>query len=111
MAERKGFEPLRRFPAYTISNRAPSTNSDISPHKMVGMQGFEPWTSRSRSVRATKLRYIPIEWCRRWDSNPQNHDFESRTYANSITPAEYAMQDGGADGIRTRGLLRDRQAC
>ncbi len=26
---------------------------------MVGMQGFEPWTSRSRSVRATKLRYIP----------------------------------------------------
>jgi hypothetical protein len=27
---------------------------------MVGMQGFEPWTSRSRSVRATKLRYIPI---------------------------------------------------
>jgi hypothetical protein len=32
---------------------------------MVGMQGFEPWTSRSRSVRATKLRYIPI-------SNSQN---------------------------------------
>jgi hypothetical protein len=25
MAERKGFEPLRRFPAYTLSRRAPST--------------------------------------------------------------------------------------
>jgi hypothetical protein len=35
---------------------------------MVGMQGFEPWTSRSRSVRATKLRYIP-KWCGREDLN------------------------------------------
>ena len=25
VAERKGFEPLRRFPAYTLSRRAPST--------------------------------------------------------------------------------------
>ena len=25
MAERKGFEPSRRFPAYTLSRRAPST--------------------------------------------------------------------------------------
>ena len=25
MAERKGFEPLRWFPAYTLSRRAPST--------------------------------------------------------------------------------------
>src|SRR3569623_233528 len=25
MAERKGFEPLRRLPAYTLSRRAPST--------------------------------------------------------------------------------------
>ena len=25
LAERKGFEPLRRFPAYTLSRRAPST--------------------------------------------------------------------------------------
>ena len=31
LAERKGFEPLIRFPVYTISNRAPSTNSAISP--------------------------------------------------------------------------------
>jgi hypothetical protein len=26
---------------------------------MVGVQGFEPWASRSRSVRATKLRHTP----------------------------------------------------
>jgi hypothetical protein len=26
---------------------------------MVGMTGFEPAASRSRTVRATKLRYIP----------------------------------------------------
>ncbi len=25
MAEREGFEPSRRFPAYTLSRRAPST--------------------------------------------------------------------------------------
>src|SRR5690606_11031166 len=25
LAERKGFEPLRRFPVYTLSRRAPST--------------------------------------------------------------------------------------
>ena len=31
MAERKGFEPLIRFHVYTISSRAPSTNSAISP--------------------------------------------------------------------------------
>ena len=31
MAERVGFEPTVRFPAHTISNRAPSASSDISP--------------------------------------------------------------------------------
>lgn len=32
LAERKGFEPLMTFLPYTISSRAPSTNSAISPH-------------------------------------------------------------------------------
>ena len=31
LAERKGFEPLSTFLHYTISSRAPSTNSAISP--------------------------------------------------------------------------------
>jgi hypothetical protein len=30
--------------------------------KMVGMRGFEPPTSRSRTERATELRYIPTYW-------------------------------------------------
>gem|GEM_PF-5029315 len=28
--------------------------------KLVGATGFEPATSRSRTVRATKLRYAPL---------------------------------------------------
>ena len=31
LAERGGFEPPIRLPAYTISSRAPSTSSAISP--------------------------------------------------------------------------------
>ncbi len=31
-------------------------------------------------------------WCPGRDSNPQNHDFESRTYANSITRANEVNQ-------------------
>ena len=31
MAEGKGFEPLIQLPIYTLSRRAPSTNSDIPP--------------------------------------------------------------------------------
>ena len=32
MAERMGFEPMKQLlTTYTISNRAPSANSDISP--------------------------------------------------------------------------------
>ena len=28
---------------------------------LVGAQGYEPWTSRTRTVRATKLRYAPYK--------------------------------------------------
>ena len=30
------------------------------------------------------LKYVYL-WCLEWDSNPQNLDFESSTYTNSIT--------------------------
>ncbi len=32
----------------------------VSPHHMVGVTGFEPATSSSRTKRATKLRHTPI---------------------------------------------------
>ena len=28
-----------------------------------------------------------LQWCPKWDSNPQNHDFESRKYTSSIIRA------------------------
>jgi hypothetical protein len=37
-----------------------------------------PWTTRAPRHRI---------WCGWWDSNPQNLDFESSTYTNSITSA------------------------
>jgi hypothetical protein len=45
---------------------------------VVGMQGFEPWTSRSRSVRATKLRYIPSHG---GESGIRTHETLSRLLA------------------------------
>lgn len=42
MAERVGFEPTRRglCPAYSISSRAPSTSSAISPHRFTSLQPY-----------------------------------------------------------------------
>jgi hypothetical protein len=34
LAEGKGFEPLRRLPAYTLSRRAPSTTRPPLPEKV-----------------------------------------------------------------------------
>jgi hypothetical protein len=39
MAEWEGFEPSRRVtPAYTISSRAPSANSDTTPRRVFGFE-------------------------------------------------------------------------
>ena len=41
----------------------PAGASDLQRHRLdgVGVAGFEPTTSSSRTKRATKLRYTPVE--------------------------------------------------
>src|SRR5690606_12709 len=94
--------------------------------------------SQPRLTTSLALR-VPIQaWCRREDLNPQPTDYKSvalpielqrpewwlgtesnrrhEDFQSSALPTElpslmYGMENGGTDGIRTRDLLRDRQAC
>jgi hypothetical protein len=45
---------------------------------MVGTTGFEPATSRTPSVRATRLRYVPTASALR-DAEPKNSKFNGIT--------------------------------
>ncbi len=48
MAEREGFEPsVPLQTTHTISSRAPSANSDISPHELQGPIG-SPWSAKNQ---------------------------------------------------------------
>ena len=51
--------------------------------QMVGVTGFEPATSSSRTKRATKLRYTPLKWSQQWGSNPR-----PAVYETAALPAE-----------------------
>ncbi len=51
----------------------------------------------------------PPKWCRREDLNPQPTDYKS--VALPVELHRHIKLNGGTDGIRTRDLLRDRQAC
>ena len=53
LAERKGFEPLSTFLPYTISSRAPSTNSAISPEHICLL--FRPCRLTIRMVSINAL--------------------------------------------------------
>src|SRR5690606_38089439 len=55
MAERKGFEPLRRFPAYTLSRRAPSTTRP--PLRIACRPGWKGRTRGSRGAAASEAQY------------------------------------------------------
>jgi hypothetical protein len=56
-----------------------SGKSFLMPRQInVGITGFEPATSSSRTTRATGLRYIPNAcWSRTRDLNPRPADYES----------------------------------
>lgn len=101
---------------------------------MVGIAGFEPATACSQSRCATKLRYIPIKWRRRRDSNPRAlrpNDLANRPLKptwvllrmermTGIGPASTAWRAGalplsyirnmaGADGIEPS--VRESKSC
>ena len=57
---------------------------------MVGVTGFEPATSSSRTMRATKLRHTPNgpDWVRaEWQSSrtAEPHPFETGVSVSSVT--------------------------
>ena len=50
------------------------------------------------------------KWWLGTESNRRHEDFQSSALPTEL-PSLTLIKNGGADGIRTRGLLRDRQAC
>ena len=79
--------------------------------KMVEGEGFEPSKAVPADLQSAPFGQLGnpswYKWSRRWDSNPQPADYKS-----AALPIELRRHiNGGADEIRTRDLLRDRQAC
>ena len=72
----------------------------------MGLNGLEPSTSRLSGVRSNQLSYRPFLKTKAGDEN--------RTRDNSLEGCGFTTKlhpHGGPDGIWTRDLLRDRQAC
>src|SRR5699024_11082385 len=69
----------------------------VSPHHMVGVTGFEPATSSSRTKRATKLRHTPIL-----------HPSFGRRFRISLSDAK--RPNGVHLPLRTAGSLARRQS-
>ena len=65
---------------------------------MVGTGGFEPPTSRTPSVRATKLRYVPI-LDTRWANAVSLPSLRGEMVFNSLSPApvEFVSNNGGSE--------------
>ena len=75
--------------SYSLSYSAPSSvYSSVShmPSELVGVAGFEPAASSSRTKRAAKLRYTPP--ARDLSGAVRDSDSLAETPARSGTPAE-----------------------
>ena len=73
----------------------------------MGLNGLEPSTSRLSGVRSNQLSYRP-------QKIKAKAGDENRTRDNSLEGCGFTTKlhpHGGPDGIWTRDLLRDRQAC
>ena len=79
MAERVGFEPTNGVNRYTISSRAPSTNSDIAPRECCGWieRAYSTTQPRARSMDFARNGFKnqpPMKADeRRWESRCVNH--------------------------------------
>ena len=70
MAERVGFEPTRRFPAYTLSKRAPSTTRP--PLRKVSLSE-DGCTIAIKSYQATHMHKV-------------RNDMFTKAFPNAIDP-------------------------
>ena len=81
--------------------------------QLVGLGGLEPPTSRLSGVRSNHLSYAPkLKNLVIWTEFKAGD--ENRTRDNSLEGCSFTTKlhpHGGPDGIWTRDLLRDRQAC
>jgi hypothetical protein len=76
MAEREGFEPSRRFPAYTLSRRAPSTTRPPlrRADKTISAACAQ---GRGGAGRAAAAAAASAAWCPQRDSNSRPPDYKS----------------------------------
>ena len=71
----------------------------------MGLNGLEPSTSRLSGVRSNQLSYRPFLKKAGEENRTPDISLEGWGFTTKLHP------HGGSDGIWTRDLLRDRQAC
>ena len=71
----------------------------------MGTNGLEPSTSRLSGVRSNQLSYRPFLKKAGEENRTPDISLEGWGFTTKLHP------HGGSDGIWTRDLLRDRQAC
>jgi hypothetical protein len=111
VVEDDGFEPPNSMRADLQS--AVFSHFTNPPYKRCRREDLNPQPTDYKSVA------LPVELQRRklfwwWlgtESNRRHEDFQSSALPTELPSRELIHHNGGADGIRTRGLLRDRQAC
>ena len=70
-----------------LAKQALSQMSYTPIFNLVGVQGFEPWTSSSQTMRTTGLFYTPKYWCPGRDSNSQLTASKTAVFTNFTTGA------------------------
>ena len=73
----------------------------------MGLSGLEPPTSPLSGVRSNQLSYRPVNFTKR----VTRIELATTAWKAVVLPLNYTRKINGPDGIWTRDLLRDRQAC
>src|SRR6516162_9338256 len=97
-----GSSPARRITvlSYSFSYSPPAesrSGGDQMPSELVGVAGFEPAASSSRTKRAAKLRYTPP--ARNLTGTARDFDSLAETRACSCTAGPSVRQAGGLTRI------------
>ena len=87
---------LRRAFGGTSRDREDGLPSGAAkPRRMVGVQGFEPWTSASRTQRSTRLSYTPVLGSAPYNDAPPLRQAPFRhSFTGVLRPIEAARKLG-----------------
>ena len=113
MVDRRGIEPLLEackatvlplsLPAHIVDNLSFSTPS-TKARFLVGVQGFEPWTSCSQSRRTTRLCYTPIKTYKLVERG-KRIELSALAWKAKVLPLyEPCMNSGAGNEVRTRDI-------